>query len=190
MALLRASGSLQCGVMRPLAPWTSRTFDHSLPLGLYPAVLERLRGTPSRAAALLNEFAAPLRTWRPGASWSAHEHLGHLDDLHGLDMRRIQNFMSAAAVLSAADMTNRSTDEAGHNATASAMLLDRLRLHRDELVQKLEDLDDTVVTRTALHPRLQRSLSVLDWMYFVAEHDDHHLAKAREVMRRASAVKR
>jgi hypothetical protein len=41
--------------------------------------------------------------------------------------------------------------------------------------------------RMAVHPRLERSLSVLDWMFFVAEHDDHHLAKAREIMRTASA---
>jgi hypothetical protein len=183
------SGSLHCGGMRPLVPWTSRTFEHSLPPGLYPVVLERLRGTPARAAALLEEFRPPLRTWRPDSSWSAHEHIGHLDDLHDLDMRRIQDFVSAAAVLSPADMTNRGTYEAGHNAISSARLVDRLRRRRGELIQKLEDLDDTVVTRTAIHPRLERSLSVLDWMFFVAEHDDHHLAKAREIMRTANATR-
>jgi hypothetical protein len=175
--------------MPQLAPWTSRLFDHHLPPGLYPAVLERLRGLPPRAAALLNDVAAPLRTWRLDASWSAHEHIGHLDDLHDLDMRRIHDFVSGAPTLSAADMTNRRTFEADHNATASADLVDRLRLHRDELIRQLEDLDDTIVARTAVHPRLQRPMSVVDWMYFVAEHDDHHLARAREAVRAAAAAR-
>ncbi len=30
---------------------------------------------------------------------------------------------------------------------------------------------------TALHPRLRQSMSVADLSFFVAEHDDHHLAK-------------
>jgi DinB superfamily len=174
--------------MPQLAPWTSRLFDHHLTLELFPAVMERLRGTPPRAAALLDGWAAPLRTRRPDGSWSAHEHIGHLDDLHELDMRRIQDFASGAATLSAADMTNRRTVEAGHNATSSAVLLDRLRLHREELIRRLEDLDDGEMARTAMHPRLQRPMSVVDWMYFVAEHDDHHLAKAREAVRVAAAA--
>jgi hypothetical protein len=174
--------------MPQLAPWTSRRFDHRLQPELFRAVMERLRGTPPRAAALLDGWAVPLRTWRPGESWSAHEHIGHLDDLHDLDMRRIQDFVSGAATLSAADMTNRRTVEAGHNATSSAVLLDRLRLHREELIRRLEDLADAELARTAMHPRLQRSMSVVDWMYFVAEHDDHHLAKAREAVRAAAAA--
>jgi hypothetical protein len=35
------------------------------------------------------------------------------------------------------------------------------------------------------HPRLRRPLRLVDWLYFLAEHDDHHLAKAREILRRA-----
>jgi DinB superfamily len=174
--------------MRQLAPWTSRTFDHSLPLELYPAVLERLRGTPARAAALFDQFQEPLRTWRPEPSWSAHEHVGHLDDLHELDMRRIQDFVQGLPALSAADMTNRATFEARHNETPTDRLVERLRLHRDELAARLEDLNDRAVMHTAIHPRLQRSMRIIDWMYFVAEHDDHHLARAREVLRAALAA--
>ena len=171
--------------MIALARWTTRTFDHELPLGLYPAVLERLRGTPARAAALLNAVPDPLRRWKPGAGWSAQQHVGHLDDLHDLDMTRLEDFASGAAVLSAADVTNRKTEEADHNAQATEALLERLRAHREALVARLEPLDETAVSRAALHPRLQQMMRVIDWMYFVAEHDDHHLARAREVLRAA-----
>jgi len=168
-----------------LARWTTRTFDHDLPLGLYPAVLERLRGTPARAAALLRGVADPLRRWRSQSSWSAQQHVGHLDDLHDLDMRRLEDFASGAAVLSAADMTNRKTEEADHNAAATEALLERLGVHREALAARLEQFDETAASRSARHPRLQRTMRVIDWMYFVAEHDDHHLARAREVLRQA-----
>ena len=54
--------------MIPLARWTTRSFTHELPLELFPAVLERLRGTPARAADLLTAFAEPLRLWQPDAA--------------------------------------------------------------------------------------------------------------------------
>ena len=171
--------------MITLARWTSRTFDHEVPLGLYPAVLERLRGTPARAAELLHQVAEPLRYWRAEPSWSAQQHVGHLDDLHDLDIRRLQDYASGSPVLSAADMTNRKTDEAHHNAVSTTVLLERLRGHREELTRRLEELDEAQAARTARHPRLQRPMRVIDWMYFVAEHDDHHLASAREILKTA-----
>jgi hypothetical protein len=148
-------------------------------------VLERLRGTAARAAALLHAVPDPLRRWRSEPSWSAQQHIGHLDDLHDLDMRRLDDFASGAAVLSAADITNRKTEEADHNAAATDALLERLRVHRESLVTRLEQLDETEASRSARHPRLQRTMRVIDWMYFVAEHDDHHLARARDVLREA-----
>jgi len=38
--------------------------------------------------------------------------------------------------------------------------------------------------RTALHPRLQQPMRVLDMAFFTAEHDDHHLARMTELSRR------
>jgi hypothetical protein len=173
--------------MVALARWTTRSFAHELPLDLFPAVLERLRGTPARAADLLARFAEPLRLWQPDpASWSAQQHIGHLDDLHDLDMARVRDFEAGADVLTAADMTNRKTNEASHNLTPTDALIDRLRRHRDELTQRLERLDEATAARSSRHPRLQRPMRVIDWMFFVAEHDDHHLARAREILRSAT----
>jgi DinB superfamily len=174
--------------MIPLARWTTRSFTHELPLDLFPALLERLRGTPARAADLLAQFAQPLRLWQPDpASWSAQQHIGHLDDLHDLDMARVRDFEAGADVLTAADMTNRKTNEASHNQTPTDALIDRLRRHRDELIERLERFNEADAARSARHPRLQRPMRVIDWMYFVAEHDDHHLARARETLRSAIA---
>jgi len=164
--------------------WTARTFEYQPPVELLPAIVERLRGTPPRAAALFAEFA-DARLRRAQSGWSALEHVGHLDDLHGLDMRRLEEFLSRAPVLSAADMTNRATYEANHNGASTAGLLDRLRTHRLELVARLDTLTQEEAAILSEHPRLGRPLRLIDWLHFVAEHDDHHLAQARAILRAA-----
>ena len=37
---------------------------------------------------------------------------------------------------------------------------------------------------TARHPRLKKEMRVLDLAFFIAEHDDHHLARISELIRR------
>lgn len=162
--------------------WTSRTFEHQLPVQLVPGIVERLRGTPARAGALFREFTdSELRSARHG--WSALEHIGHLDDLHDLDMRRLNEFLSRARVLSAADMSNRATYDARHNERTTMAVLEAFSARRLELVHRLERLTEEDAAIASEHPRLRRSLRLVDWLYFLAEHDDHHLAKAREALR-------
>jgi selenocysteine lyase/cysteine desulfurase len=166
--------------------WITRTFTFDLPLGTFPAVLERLRGTPARAAELVSGVSEELLSRRCNKKWSAKENLGHLADLQALEDLRLDEFLAGAPVLSAADPTNKITEAAGHSHAPIALLLERLRSGRCEWVRKLEAVTEEEVARTALHPRLQRPMRVLDWAYFVAEHDDHHLARARQAVLDAS----
>jgi hypothetical protein len=57
------------------------------------------------------------------------------------------------------------------------------RIERSRLVSSLEDLVEDMVSHTALHPRLQQSISLLDLCFFVAVHDDQHLARISEPAR-------
>src|SRR3954452_5621114 len=104
--------------MLSLTPWVERRWSFDLPLGAFLAVVERLVGTPARAAALVHDVREDILTARPASGWSIKEHLGHLADLHALDVRRVREFLAGAAVLSAADMSNQQTQEANHRATA------------------------------------------------------------------------
>jgi DinB family protein len=165
-----------------LGPWFNRTWTFEMPVGAFPGVVERLRGTPARAAELVAGTADDqLRRHAPGA-WSAKRHLGHLDDLHELDDRRLGEFLSGATSLTAADPANRRTHETDHDATPAAAIVARLRAHRAELVTRLETLTEEAIAATAVHPRLHRPLRLIDWAFFVAEHDDHHLAAARQAL--------
>jgi hypothetical protein len=111
-----------------------------------------------------------------------------LSDLHALDMQRIDEFLAGAEVLSAADMANRRTEEGNHGATSIASLLQALHEQRRRLTLRLETLTGAEIGATAVHPRLGVKVRLIDWAQFVADHDDHHLAGARMVLRGVTAV--
>ena len=162
--------------------WTERTFSFDFPAGVFPGIVERLRGTPARIAGLVEGVPHAMLTRQTGNRWSVNEHIGHLIDLDELDHTRLDEFIAGAPSLSAADMTNRRTHEAGYNDVVTNTILDYFRARRSELVERLEALSDAQIVRTAVHPRLQQPMRVVDWAYFVAEHDDHHLARIRELI--------
>lgn len=171
-----------------ILPWTQRTFHFDLQTGLFPVILERLRTTPARAADILGGVPEEeLRHCHDGR-WSAKENMGHLDDLVLLDDKRLKEFLSGAPVLSAADPENLSTEAARHNDAPAERLLNSLRASRGAWTQKLESLTEEDLSRTALHPRLNQQLRLLDWLFFVAEHDDHHLALARQAILNADKL--
>jgi hypothetical protein len=162
-----------------LIPWTQREFNFDLPLGLFPAIVERLRGTPARASEIIAGVPDEVLGNRINGKWAAKEHLGHLVDLDALDHTRLQEFLKRAGTLSPADMRNQATEEARHRDTPIGEILLRMRKGRLALVSKLEQLTEEHVAIPMLHPRLQKRMRLVDWVWFIAEHDDHHLAHAR-----------
>jgi uncharacterized damage-inducible protein DinB len=169
--------------MIPEARWLDRKFTFDLPIGSFPQLLERLRGTPVRAKELVTGQPEQMLATRVEQRWSVKEHLGHLADLKSLDDRRLNEFLNHAEVLSPADIENRATELADHASAPIAEIIRRLTVGRDALVRRLEVLTEEEVEIIAVHPRLQKPMRLLDWVYFVAEHDDHHLAQARRVLR-------
>jgi hypothetical protein len=171
-------------VLQPLpvrqAAWTSRSFRHQVTVDLFPSVLERFRGTPARLSELTAAAPAEWRTAQPEGKWSVQEHVGHLLDLELLGEQRLNDFRERAATLAAADMTNRKTAEARHNDVDLADLLQRFRAAREHLVARIASLTPDILIHSARHPRLDRYMNVTDWIFFMCEHDDHHLARIRE----------
>jgi hypothetical protein len=157
-------------------PWTERTFRFDLPVRQFPNVVERLRGTPARLRARLGTLTREVLTRRVGGKWSVQEHAGHLRDLGALDSARLDDFTAGRETLTGADMTNRRTTEAHHNEHLIDDVLAGFEQERGALVRRLDQLDAAFVARAALHPRLGLPMRVVDWAFFVAEHDDHHLA--------------
>jgi len=163
--------------------WFDRTFTLGMPPAAFADVLERLRGTPARVQERTANLDTEVLVLRPGDKWSIQEHVGHLLDLEELWHGRTQDLMSGASELRHADLTNRRTDEAAHNAANLDVLLGAFRDIRGRWVSDLESLSPESLAHTALHPRLQQPMTVVDLAFFVAEHDDHHLAAMTSIRR-------
>jgi uncharacterized damage-inducible protein DinB len=161
--------------MKPMK-WFERSFAFDEPIGIFPGILERLRGTPARLEERVRGVPREVLVRGPGERWSIQEHIGHLGDLEPLWDRRLTDILEGAEIMSEADLTNRGTHEAGHNEAQLDELLRRFRGLRSAWVARLDALTEQDVARTSLHPRLMQPMRTLDLALFVAEHDDHHLA--------------
>jgi uncharacterized damage-inducible protein DinB len=168
--------------MSNVPSWFERKFTFGFPATLYPNICMRLLGTPARAEELLSGVAHEIRTAKPDGKWSIQEHAGHLTDMEPLWAARVNDFVADNRTLTVADLGNRRTHEANHNGRPFKEILREFRTARFELVERLERLEASQFARTLIHPRLEQPMRLVDHLYFVTEHDDHHLAIMREMM--------
>jgi uncharacterized damage-inducible protein DinB len=164
--------------------WEDRRFDFGFPVEMAPLLLERLRGTPARVADRVLALSQAIRTLRDDGKWSIQEHAGHLIDVESLFLGRLDDYDAGATRLRAADMSGRRTSEANYNQEEMSVIVARFREARARLVNRLEGLDAAGYERSAIHPRLDRPMRVCDMMLFEAEHDDYHLARITQLIRR------
>ena len=167
-------------ILQEMMKWLDRRFNYVPPAGEYPVIVERLRGTPSRVLERVRFVPPPLLTRRTGEGWTAQEQIGHLLDLETLWSLRVDDFLRGAKELTAADMTNQKTREAGHNERSIHAIVAEFTVARQRMVAQLEGAGNPEVS--ALHPRLQRSMRLIDFCFFIAEHDDHHLAIVTRIL--------
>jgi uncharacterized damage-inducible protein DinB len=170
--------------MSRVGRWFDRKFEFTFPAEQHPNLCVRLRGTPARLEEMVRSCPRDVLIRKPPAGWSAQEHAGHLADLEPLWMARVGDFLAGGgAELTRADLSNRKTNEANHNARSLEDILAEFRSARLQLVNRVEQMEPAEFSRTLLHPRLKQPMRLVDHLYFAAEHDDHHLAHIWELIR-------
>ncbi len=162
-----------------IQPWTQRSFPNYLSPGLLPSVIERLSGTELRIKDKVFHAVLPEAT---EDTWSVKQHIGHLADLESLWMIRYNQIVYGAKDLKAADMSNAATYEANHNDKSLEQLLAEFQEVRHKFVEMLRGTSETDLKKSSFHERLNQQLSITDLAFFVAEHDDHHLAIAQQLI--------
>ena len=168
--------------MSGVANWFERKFEFSFPLELLPNLCARLRGTPARLEEALRGRSHEILVRKAQEKWSAQEHAGHLLDLETLWLLRVEDYVGSKDQLTAADLTNRKTEEANHNVHPLEGILKEFRAARERLLARVDELDGSSFARAIPHPRLRVPMRLVDHLYFVAEHDDHHLARIWELI--------
>ena len=167
--------------------WTDRTFVFDFPEGWLLDILERLRGTGLRIAEMVSSLSEEEAGFKPGPDkWSMKEHIGHLSDLEELHDGRIDDFISGKEMLRPADMSNAKTNQANHSEKKVEQLIRDFNSKRNKFISRLEKLDDKTQFFKSMHPRLKTLMRPVDVAFFAAEHDDHHLASIREMLKQIS----
>lgn len=168
--------------MSEVPAWFERKFEFTFPAEQYPNVCVRLRGTPARLEEMLRGVSRDALIRKPDGKWSAQEHVGHLLDLEALWTARMEDFLGDRDTLTPADLRNRKTEEAGHNHRQVHEILADFRAARLGLTERGRKLPLSAFSRSLVHPRLKQPMRLVDHLYFVAEHDDHHLARIWEMI--------
>ena len=169
--------------MSQMPVWFERKFAFSYPVEVWPNVCARLRGTPARLEEALRGRSRELLIRKADGKWSAQENAGHLLELEALWLARVGDYVAGSEQLTVADLQNRKTDEADYNARGLEEILAEFRAARGRLLRRVEELDVTLFARAIPHPRLKAPMRLVDHLYFVAEHDDHHLARIWELIK-------
>jgi uncharacterized damage-inducible protein DinB len=162
--------------------WFERKFEFSFPAELLPNLQARLRGTPARLEETLRGRSHEILIRKAQEKWSAQEQAGHLLDAEPLWLARVDDYVAASDQLTPTDLTNRKTDEANYNARPLEQILTEFRAARERLLKRVDELDVSLFARAIPHPRLKTPMRLVDHLYFVAEHDDHHLARIWELV--------
>ncbi|HTH54102.1 MAG TPA: DinB family protein [Edaphobacter sp.] len=163
--------------MTAIPRWFERTFDFSFPVEMLPNLLARLRGTPARLEEVLRNQPAAVLTAKPESKWSAQENVGHLLNLESLWLARVEDYVRSSSQLTPTDLQNRQTDQANYNALSLEQILHDFRAARTQLLTRIDHLEAALFSQSIPHPRLKTPMRLVDHLFFVAEHDDHHLAR-------------
>lgn len=161
--------------------WFERKFEYSFEQNIFPSIIERLEGTPLRLKDKVNKISTGHLTTKHNKKWSIQENIGHLIDLEPLWQERLEDILNNEEELRSADLENKKTDLAKHNEKEIDALLDEFFNLRLATMNKLNMLTEKEVYKHALHPRLKTPMRTMDLFLFVAEHDDHHLARITEI---------
>ncbi|MEL6142587.1 MAG: DinB family protein [Bacteroidota bacterium] len=166
--------------------WFDRHFLFHPEQNIFPSILERLWGTPIRLRVRMEQLMERMETSQehslltvagPEASWSILENIGHLIDLEELWQGRLTDILGGEKYLREWDLENGKTYQANHNSQQPDTLLRGFASVRAQTINTLQLLKEEDIIQSSLHPRLHQPMRIADLFLFVAEHDDHHLAR-------------
>jgi len=165
-------------------PWFQRRFVLIEDIGVLPSIIERLAGTPIRLHQKIKSLPENVLTQSlQEKKWTIQEQVGHLQQIEPVWLGRMQDILTGKEFLREADLTNQATFDAQYNLQHISDILQQFHEDRTQLVAFLEKVDPQEVIKSALHPRLKTPMRMIDLAFFVAEHDDHHLATISYILK-------
>jgi uncharacterized damage-inducible protein DinB len=158
-------------------PWFERNLRFGYGPELLPFFMERLKGSPIRAAAKVKGISEEILSTRVNGKWSIKQEIGHLAEVDEIANKRLDEMVAGVAILSPAVF-----EPADYNAWTMDRVLNLLNTNREKNLRKYESLSHADLIKSSLHPRLKVQMTPVDLAWFDAEHDDHHLVKVNQLL--------
>lgn len=168
-----------------LIPWSQRQLEFGRPLDELPVLLERIRGTSARLSALIAHAPMEHLQLQLNGKWSVMEHLGHLITLQDRFDGRAEDFERERDRLCEISLHDQEPILQAHRRRTVGDALEEFRLKREAFAHRVARFKDDVLNHTSFHPCQNKRMRPMDMLFWIAEHDDHHLATIR---RHLSAV--
>ena len=168
--------------------WVEHKFNFNIKPSWAYNILDRVADNPIRILHHFREIHDGQLSLKPANKWSIKEHIGHLIDLEELHRLRLTEFIEKSPILRAADMSNLKTKEADYNSRNFDDIYSEFAESRKKFIDQYKALKDDVLTHKTEHPRLRVIMQPVDMLFFVGEHDDHHITSMLQILRKPTIV--
>lgn len=164
--------------------WFDRKFNFNFGIEQFSVLLKRLENSSSKFLEATYKISEKDLNYKPGGKWSIKEHIGHLDILELLWQKRFLEIKENQKEMSPADLNNTATDNTLFNQYSIEKIIGDFQQKRNKTIQLLNSFNKEDFLHSLYHPRLQQPMRIIDLMYFVTEHDQHHLNTILKIINR------
>ena len=155
--------------------WFDRKFNFHFGMEKFPELLERMELNVQKFRAITQDKSEEQLNDKPCGKWSVKEHIGHLWILEPLWQKRFIEIRENQTEMSPTDLNNTATDKALFNQYNIGKILTDFEEERQNTIRLLKSFKGEDFHHSLFHPRLNQPMRIIDLMYFIAEHDTHHL---------------
>jgi len=161
--------------------WIDHKFETGIDVNWQLNVLCRVQDTAIRLEHHCKDLNNQQLSEIQNDAWSIKEHIGHLVDLEELWNKRFLDFKEKKTELLSADMSNQKTKQAAHNEQSLDALLYNFKTQRENTLRIFNALTDDIKNHQVMHPRIKKTMRPIDLLFFIAEHDNHHIASITRI---------
>ena len=155
--------------------WFERDFTFNFGVENFDNLFHRLSNFPVLLKHILNIVPDKLQKFVQKEKWSVNENIGHLFLLEVIWRDRFWEISNGKEQMSSADLNNNATTQSSFNKFSTDELFSCFSYEREKTLTFLRQIQQNDLSNYSIHPRLNQPMRIVDLMYFVAEHDQHHL---------------
>jgi len=164
--------------------WVNRKFTFSNDDNNFSSTIEMLKGTSIILKDKISKVESEEHFMMTlDGKWTILENIGHLIDLEQLWLERIRDILENNEKMRSFYLKKRKFQSANYNNRNVLELISEFTEKRNKLIEKLENMTEVEIYKTAIHPRLKTPMSIMNLLFMTAMHDYHHLSRINVIIK-------